>query len=113
MPPAFQSRGMPQLLPSRRLLRRKTIMKSALDCTSSRRNTVLCALLRSRGVITEYQSDSSSKRPRLSVAFAVRWKLIDNRSFHINLAHDERLDRGFGSAALEPVDALADQIEFQ
>ena len=33
--------------------------------------------LRSRGAITEYQSDSSSKRPRLSVAFAVRGKVID------------------------------------
>jgi hypothetical protein len=44
-----------------------------LDCTSSRRSTVMCALSRATGIITEYQRDSSSKRPMLSVASAVRW----------------------------------------
>jgi len=34
-----------------------------LDCTSSRRSTVMCALLRLSAVTTEYQRDSSSKRP--------------------------------------------------
>ena len=43
-----------------------------LDCTSSRRSTVMCALLRATAVTTEYQSDSSSKRPRSSVVFAAR-----------------------------------------
>jgi hypothetical protein len=45
---------------------------ATLDCTSSRRSTVMCALLRATVVTTEYQRDSSSKRPRLSVVFAVR-----------------------------------------
>ena len=40
-----------------------------LDCTSSRRSTVMCALLRSGVVTTVYQRDSSSKRPRSSVVF--------------------------------------------
>ena len=43
-----------------------------LDCTSSRRSTVMCALPRATEVTTEYQRDSSSKRPLLSVASAVR-----------------------------------------
>jgi len=43
-----------------------------LDCTSSRRNTVMCALLRATAVTTGYQRDSSSKRPRASVVFAAR-----------------------------------------
>jgi hypothetical protein len=34
-----------------------------LDCTSSRRSTVMCALLRLYAVTTVYQRDSSSKRP--------------------------------------------------
>jgi hypothetical protein len=74
-----------------------------LDCTSSRRSTVMCALSRATGIITEYQRDSSSKRPMLSVASAVRspsvpevnttpcylrappWPpRLDNRSFHIS-----------------------------
>ncbi len=32
----------------------------------------MCALLRAIAVTTEYQSDSSSKRPRSSVVFAAR-----------------------------------------
>ena len=43
-----------------------------LECTSSRRNTVMCALSRATAVTTEYQRDSSSKRPRSSVVFAAR-----------------------------------------
>ena len=35
-----------------------------LDCTSSRRSTVMCALPRATAVTTVYQRDSSSKRPR-------------------------------------------------
>ena len=38
----------------------------------SRRTTVLCALPRAIAVITVYQRDSSSKRPRSSAAFAAR-----------------------------------------
>ena len=45
---------------------------ATLDCTSSRRSTVMCALLRVIAVTTVYQSDSSSKRPRSSVVFAAR-----------------------------------------
>lgn len=54
---------------------------ATLDCTSSRRSTVMCALLRATAVTTVYQRDSSSKRPRSSVVFAARpptkslWKL--------------------------------------
>ena len=43
-----------------------------LDCTSSRRSTVMCALPRAIAVTTVYQRDSSSKRPRLSVVSAAR-----------------------------------------
>jgi hypothetical protein len=43
-----------------------------LDCTSSRRNTVMCALPRATVVTTVYQRDSSSKRPRSSVVSAAR-----------------------------------------
>ena len=43
---------------------------ATLDCTSSRRSTVMCALLRATAVTTEYQRDSSSKRPRSSVVLA-------------------------------------------
>src|SRR5205807_10249205 len=39
---------------------------------SSRRNTVMRALLRAIAVTTGYQSDSSSKRPESSVVFAAR-----------------------------------------
>ena len=51
-----------------------------LDCTSSRRSTVMCALLRATAVTTEYQRDSSSKRPMSSVTLVTRarhrpWKL--------------------------------------
>ena len=51
-----------------------------LDCTSSRRSTVMCALPRATGITTEYQRDSSSKRPMSSVVLAARpshspWKL--------------------------------------
>lgn len=43
-----------------------------LDCTSSRRSTVMCALLQATAVTTEYQRDSSSKRPRSSVVLVAR-----------------------------------------
>ena len=45
---------------------------ATLDCTSSRRSTVMCALPRATAVITEYQRDSSSKRPQASVVSAAR-----------------------------------------
>lgn len=45
---------------------------ATLDCTSSRRSTVMCALPRATTATTVYQRDSSSKRPRSSVAFAAR-----------------------------------------
>jgi hypothetical protein len=45
---------------------------ATLDCTSSRRSTVMCALPRATAVTTVYQRDSSSKRPRSSVVFAAR-----------------------------------------
>jgi hypothetical protein len=45
---------------------------ATLDCTSSRRSTVMCAPPRATAVTTVYQRDSSSKRPRSSVAFAAR-----------------------------------------
>src|SRR4051812_15677234 len=44
---------------------------ATLDCTSSRRSTVMCALPRAIAVTTVYQRDSSSKRPRSSVVFGV------------------------------------------
>ena len=45
---------------------------ATLDCTSSRRSTVMCALPRATAVTTVYQRDSSSKRPRPSVVSAAR-----------------------------------------
>ena len=45
---------------------------ATLDCTASRRSTVMCALPRATAVTTVYQRDSSSKRPRLSVVSAAR-----------------------------------------
>ena len=45
---------------------------ASLDCTSSRRSTVMCALPRATAVTTVYQRDSSSKRPRASVVSAAR-----------------------------------------
>ena len=45
---------------------------ATLDCTSSRRSTVMRALPRVTAVTTEYQRDSSSKRPRSSVVSAIR-----------------------------------------
>jgi len=45
---------------------------ATLDCTSSRRSTVMCALPWATAVTTVYQRDSSSKRPRSSVVSAVR-----------------------------------------
>jgi hypothetical protein len=45
---------------------------ATLDCTSSRRSTVMRALPRAIAATTEYQRDSSSKRPRSSVASAAR-----------------------------------------
>ena len=55
--------------------------RATLDCTSSRRSTVMCALPWATTVTTVYQRDSSSKRPRVSVVSAARppttrlWKL--------------------------------------
>jgi hypothetical protein len=49
---------------------------ASLDCTSSRRSTVMCALSRATGITTEYQRDSSSKRPMLSVASAGRFPRV-------------------------------------
>jgi hypothetical protein len=43
-----------------------------LDCPTSRRSTVMCALLRATVLTTVYQRDSSSKRPRASVVSAAR-----------------------------------------
>jgi hypothetical protein len=45
---------------------------ATLDCTSSRRSTVMCALPWATVVTTVYQRDSSSKRPRSSVVSAAR-----------------------------------------
>ena len=45
---------------------------ATLDCTSSRRSTVMCALPQETAVTTVYQRDSSSKRPRSSVVFTAR-----------------------------------------
>jgi len=45
---------------------------ATLDCTSSRRSTVMCALPRAIAVTTVYQRDSSPKRPRSSVVSAAR-----------------------------------------
>ena len=49
--------------------------RALLDCTSSRRSMVMRALPRLGVVTTEYQDDSSSKRPRSSAVFAAtsRW----------------------------------------
>jgi hypothetical protein len=54
--------------------------RAPLDCTSSRRSTVMRALPWATGVTTGYQRDSSSKRPVSSVTLAARvphrpWKL--------------------------------------
>ena len=63
-----------------------------LDSESPRRSTVMCALRYPGSAIHEYQSDSSSKKP-VSSAYQgapggpeppLRWKLVDNRSFHIS-----------------------------
>ena len=51
---------------------------ATLECTSSRRSTVMCALLRVTAVITVYQRDSSSKRPRASVVFAARPEMSES-----------------------------------
>jgi hypothetical protein len=45
---------------------------ATLDCMSSRRSTVMCALPWATTVTTVYQRDSSSKRPRSSVVSAAR-----------------------------------------
>jgi hypothetical protein len=73
--------------PRRRRMKRGTIVRTGglavrqgrqrsqlarIDCTSSRRSTVMCALSRATAITTEYQRDSSSKRPRSSVVFAAR-----------------------------------------
>jgi hypothetical protein len=66
-----------------------------LDCMSSRRSTVMCALPRAIAVTTVYQRDSSSKRPRLPVVSAARapthWISrettgLDKGSFHISVS---------------------------
>jgi hypothetical protein len=46
--------------------------RAPLDCTSSRRSTVMRALPWATRVTTEYQRDSSSKRPISSVTLAAR-----------------------------------------
>jgi hypothetical protein len=46
--------------------------RAPLDCTSSRRSTVMRALPRATGVTTGYQRDSSSKRPMSSVTLVTR-----------------------------------------
>ena len=51
---------------------RTTVATRVLDCTSSRRTTVMHALPQTTGVITEYQRDSSSKRPPSFVVWAAR-----------------------------------------
>ncbi len=43
-----------------------------IDCMASRRSTVMRALSRDTAITTEYQRDSSSKRPPASVVFAAR-----------------------------------------
>jgi hypothetical protein len=79
------------------------------DCQTSRRSTVMCALPRVIAVTTEYQSDSSSKRPQASVVSAARppthrWhgavvaatvepSALDNRSFHISVRRSARAIR--------------------
>jgi len=65
---------------------------ATLDCTSSRRSTVMCALRRATAVTTEYQRDSSSKRPRSSVASAVRPPI---RASPIGVSEDEPGVQGF------------------
>jgi hypothetical protein len=47
-----------------------------LDCPSSRRSTVMCALSRATVITTEYQRDSSSKRPMSSVVLATQSRVI-------------------------------------
>jgi len=54
--------------------------RAPLDCTSSRRSTLMRALPGATWVTTGYQRDSSSKRPMSSVTLAERaryhlWKL--------------------------------------
>jgi len=49
--------------------------RAPLDCTSSRRSTVMRALPRATGVTTGYQRDSSSKRPMSSVTLVTRARL--------------------------------------
>ena len=51
---------------------------ATLECTSSRRSTVMCALPRATAVTTVYQRDSSSKRPRASVVFAARPEMAES-----------------------------------
>ena len=46
--------------------------RAPLDCTSSRRSTVMRALPWATGVTTGYQRDSSSKRPMSSVTLVAR-----------------------------------------
>jgi hypothetical protein len=72
-----------------------------LDCTSSRRSTVMCALRRATAVTTEYQRDSSSKRPLSSVAFAARSLLTTGHSISV---------RGAGSRVLEIFRSLSTVI---
>src|SRR5580704_10004521 len=53
---------------------------ATLDCTSSRRSTVMRALPQATVVTTEYQRDSSAKRPRASGASAARARVANRMS---------------------------------
>lgn len=64
------------------------------DCMSSRRSTVMRALLRAIAVTTEYQRDSSSKRPRSFVVSAAR---APTRRYHV-VGTASRAPRPMGGA---------------
>jgi hypothetical protein len=85
---------------------------ATLDCTSSRRSTVMCALPRAIAVTTVYQRDSSSKRPRSSVVSADRvlsragsttWRALAGEcpATTVNTLHDGGLDKGSFHIRLE------------
>ena len=71
---------------------------ATLDCTSSRRSTVMCALPRATAVTTVYQRDSSSKRPRSSVVFAVRALARASPSRRQRMSTASRASRPAGGA---------------
>jgi hypothetical protein len=52
---------------------------ATLDCTSSRRSTVMCALPQATAVTTVYQRDSSSKRP---IIRRLRGPTTDTSEYH-------------------------------